>query len=156
VRDALVDQAPWWLAGPLLGLCVVAMFGTINQRLGVMGGFSDVVERLSEGSLRIGWRGSFLLGLIGGAAAFALVSKRDLTGDGYGWLTRQFSGVTAVALLVGAGVLIGYGTRTAGGCTSGNGLCGSSIGSRASLAATATFMATAVVASLATKLVFGA
>jgi uncharacterized membrane protein YedE/YeeE len=46
-------------------------------------------------------------------------------------------------------VLIGYGAKTAGGCTSGNGLGGTSFGSPAGLAATATFMATAVVASLA-------
>ena len=45
--------------------------------------------------------------------------------------------------LVGAGVLIGYGAKTPGGCTSGNGLGGTSFGSPAGLASTATFMGTA-------------
>jgi hypothetical protein len=41
------------------------MYATVNRRLGVVGGFSDVVERLSERRLRVGWRGSFLVGLVG-------------------------------------------------------------------------------------------
>jgi hypothetical protein len=39
-------------------------------------------------------------------------------------------------------VLVGFGTRIGGGCTSGHGVCGISRWSRASLVATATFMAT--------------
>ena len=49
--------------------------------------------------------------------------------------------------LAGAGVLIGYGAKVAGGCTSGNGLGGSSFGSPAGLASTATFMGTAIAAT---------
>ena len=44
-----------------------------------------------------------------------------------------------------AGVLIGFGAKTAGGCTSGNGLSGTAVLSPASLVATATFFATAIV-----------
>ncbi|HEY2637044.1 MAG TPA: YeeE/YedE thiosulfate transporter family protein, partial [Solirubrobacteraceae bacterium] len=51
--------------------------------------------------------------------------------------------VVAILLLVGGG-LIGYGAKTAGGCTSGNGLGGCSLGSPASFVATGTFMALAV------------
>jgi uncharacterized protein len=50
---------------------------------------------------------------------------------------------------VAAGVLIGFGGKTAGGCTSGNGLSGTAAGSPASLVAFVTFMATAIVVSLA-------
>jgi uncharacterized membrane protein YedE/YeeE len=50
-------------------------------------------------------------------------------------------------------VLIGYGAKWAGGCTSGNGLSGSSMLSPAGLAATATFFATAIVVSFAIKAV---
>jgi uncharacterized membrane protein YedE/YeeE len=150
------DQAAWYVAGPLLGLCVVALYATINQRLGVLGGFSEVVERLSERSIRIGWKASFLVGIVGGGALYSLASGGGRVGDGYGWLTRTFSGATTVALLFGAGALIGYGAKTASGCTSGHGLSGNAILSRASLVATATFFATAVAASFATKWIFGA
>ena len=48
-------------------------------------------------------------------------------------------------ILLVAGVLIGFGAKTAGGCTSGNGLTGTSMLSRAALVATATFFGTAIV-----------
>lgn len=154
--DLLLSRPSPFVAGPLLGLCVVAMLATLNGRLGVVGGFSDLVERLSERSLRIGWRGTFLLGLVGGAVLFTLLTGGARSQGGYGWLTRTFSGPTTVVLLIAAGVLVGYGTKLAGGCTSGNGLCGTAIGSRASLVATVTFFGTAVVVSLLTAAVFGA
>lgn len=150
------DQAPWYVAGPLLGLCVVALYATINRRLGVLGGFSEVVERVSARDLRLGWKASFLFGIVGGGLLFSLASGGGRAGDGYGWLTRTFSNGTTVAILAGAGVLIGYGAKTASGCTSGHGLSGNAILSRASLAATATFFATAVVASFVTKWIWGA
>jgi uncharacterized membrane protein YedE/YeeE len=152
VKEFFLSQPPPYVAGALLGLCVVAMYAAINQRLGVVGAISDVVER----PLRFGWKGSFLLGLLGGAVLFTLVSGRGRIEGGYGWLTREFSDVTTVALLLAAGVAIGVGTKIAGGCTSGNGLSGNAIGSRASLVATAAFFGTAVAVSLLTKVLFGA
>ena len=50
---------------------------------------------------------------------------------------------TVVVLAVG-GVVMGYGARMAGGCTSGHGLCGTSARSAASFTATATFMTVAI------------
>jgi hypothetical protein len=46
-----------------------------------------------------------------------------------------------------AGLLIGFGAKTAGGCTSGNGLSGNAMLSPASLVATATFFGTAIAVS---------
>ena len=141
------DQLPWWIAGPVLGLCVVAIRGLLNARLGVTGAFSEVIDRAGRRSLRFDWRGWFLFGLIAGGLVFSLV--RGAPGfDGYGWLTRTFDSRVAIGLiLLFAGVLIGFGAKTAGGCTSGNGLTGTSMLSRAALAATATFFGTAIVVS---------
>ena len=85
----------------------------------------------------------------------ALVSG-DRADEGYGWLTRTFSDPAVALLLLAAGVLIGFGAKTAGGCTAGNGLSGNAFGSRAALTATATFMAVAVAASFVTKWIWGA
>lgn len=52
------------------------------------------------------------------------------------------------AALVFGGVLVGFGTRMAGGCTSGHGLCGTSRLERGSLLATASFFGAAVAVSL--------
>ena len=46
----------------------------------------------------------------------------------------------APALLIVAGLIVGYGTRLGSGCTSGHGVCGVSRLSRRSLTATALFM----------------
>ena len=59
-----------------------------------------------------------------------------------------------VALLVAAGVLVGFGSRLGNGCTSGHGVCGISRGSARSIAATLTFMATGVLTVFLARHVF--
>jgi len=112
-----------------------------------------VVERVSDRSLAFGWQSFFAFGLVGGAVVFTVVAGGP-DFHGYGWLTDTFSGAGLAfvgAILVVAGVLIGFGARTAGGCTSGNGLSGTAMASPASLAATATFFATAIAMSFLIK-----
>ena len=134
----LHDQLAWYVAGPVLGLCVVAARLLFNARLGVTGGFSELVGKLSRGSVRFDWRGWFAIGLFIGGGLFALIAGGP-DFHGYGWLTDTFSSGAVIGLiLLGTGVLIGYGAKTSGGCTSGNGLSGNSLLSPASFAATAT------------------
>jgi uncharacterized membrane protein YedE/YeeE len=151
----LHDQLAWYIAGPVLGACVVAVRALFNARLGVTGGFSELVGRVSRGSLSFDWRGWFAIGVFAGGALF-LVLWGGPDFHGYGWLTDTFKGSSRVWIaptLVVAGVLIGFGAKLAGGCTSGNGLSGTSALSPASMAATATFFATAIVVSFVIKAV---
>jgi uncharacterized membrane protein YedE/YeeE len=53
-------------------------------------------------------------------------------------------GVLPIAVLVVAGMLIGFGTRVAGGCTSGHGISGVARGERGSLLSTIVFWGTAL------------
>jgi uncharacterized membrane protein YedE/YeeE len=152
VIDTLATRAPWYVVGIALGLVVVGVLMTINQRVGAVGGYTEVVGRLSGRSPSFGWRAWFLFGIVAGSGLFVLLGGTTGAAPGYGWLTRTLGAdwqLLAAPILFGAGILIGYGAKTAGGCTSGNGLCGSSLGSPASLAATATFMATAVITTIA-------
>jgi uncharacterized protein len=149
------SQLAWYVAGPIMGLCVVAYRALFNGRLGVTGGFSELVGRLRQGSVRFDWRGWFAIGILLGGLLFALV-RGEPGFDGYGWLTSTFHGgdqVVIAVILFAAGVLIGFGAKTAGGCTSGNGLTGTSLLSPASLLATATFFATAIAVSFLIKAV---
>ena len=144
-------QLAWYLGGPLVGLCVVACRVLFNGRLGVTGGFSEIIEKVARGSARFDWRGWFAIGIVLGAAAFALLAGGP-TFEGFGWLTETFSGSGEVwigAILFVSGVLIGYGAKLAGGCTSGNGLSATAMLSPAGLVATATFFATAIAVSFA-------
>ena len=142
----LHSQLAWYVGGPVLGLCVVACRALFNGRLGVTGGFSEIVGKVERRSLDFDWRGWFAIGIVAGAAAFALVQGTQ-TFDGYGWLTGTFEGSARVwiaAILLVSGGLIGYGAKLSGGCTSGNGLSATSMLSAAGVVATATFFATAI------------
>src|SRR5690349_25002209 len=122
-------QWAWYLAGPILGACVVAIRALFNARLGVTGGFSELLGRLARGSLRFDWRGWFALGVLVGGTVFA-VAAGGPTFHGYGWLTDTFHGDARVAIplvLLGAGALIGYGAKSSAGCTAGTGLSGTAL-----------------------------
>jgi hypothetical protein len=77
----------------------------------------------------------FLVGLAVGAIATALVAPSVL-------LAVDLRG--GVPWLVVAGLLVGFGTRLANGCTSGHGVCGLPRLSLRSMVATGTFMAAAM------------
>jgi uncharacterized membrane protein YedE/YeeE len=141
-------QLAWYVGGPTLGLCVVACRVLFNGRLGVTGGFSELVGQLGRRSLRFDWRGWFAIGVLLGGTVYAL-AHGGAGFEGYGWLTDTFGGFAVVVILLVAGIAIGYGAKLAGGCTSGNGLAGSSMFSPAALAATATFFATGIAVSFA-------
>ncbi|QSG14537.1 YeeE/YedE family protein [Halapricum desulfuricans] len=79
------------------------------------------------------WRVVFAVGIVAGAAAYALT-----LGAG-GWTTD----VQLWRLFVG-GVLVGIGTRVGKGCTSGHGVCGVGSGSNTSFVNVATFLAFAI------------
>jgi hypothetical protein len=152
VNDFFADPPAWYVAGPLLGLIVVGVLATINQRVGVLGGVSDFVERAMGSRAGLGWKAWFLIGVVLGGTLFLVLAGGTGLGGEYGWMTRTFDGDAAwVAglLLVAGGVLIGFGAKTA----AGNGLSGTSHGSPASFVSMGTFMASAIVVSFAIEAV---
>jgi uncharacterized membrane protein YedE/YeeE len=142
----------------VFGAVVVGLRFVLNERIGVLGGYSELVEVASGRLARVGWKTFFLLGVVGGGLLYGLVSGRWASRGGYGWLARDFPSHAGLATGVGlviAGVLIGFGAKTAGGCTSGNGFGGTTSASPASYVATLTFFATAVGASFILRGLFG-
>lgn len=139
--DLLIERPPWFLVGPLLGLIVVAVFALLHERLGVLGGYGELVERAAGFRRAVGWKAWFVVGIVLGGVLFGVAGGGWRAGESYGWLDDPLA---TGAVLACGGVLIGLGAKTAGGCTSGNGLSGCSFGSPASMVATGTFMATAV------------
>lgn len=130
----MTSFTPWsaLAGGALIGLAAVLLLwcnGRIAGISGIAGGlwFAPGGERA--------WRWCFLVGLMLGAGAWALVAPTPV-------LPRQGF---PVSLLLLAGLLVGYGTSLGGGCTSGHGVCGLARLSPRSLVATATFMASAVI-----------
>ncbi len=156
VGESLMHRPGWYVIGIAVGLVTIGLFALINERVGVVGGYSNLVERASGRSEGLGWKAWFLFGVMGGALGFRLLAGASSVGDGYGWLTRSFGAhayAAAGGTLFAAGMLVGFGAKHAGGCTSGNGIGGTSVASPASFAATGTFMATAIGVSFVIKAV---
>ncbi len=87
--------------------------------------------------------------LVGGALAALTRGEWALHFDlGPTFARLVGTGWRAGTALAGGGLLVGFGTQMAGGCTSGHGLCGTSRLQRGSLVATAAFFGAAVVTSL--------
>lgn len=118
------------VGGALIGLAA-SLFLLVNGRVaGISGLVSGLVTPVH------GDRAVRLLFLAGLLAAGLLA----------GWLSpeRLAPSPSRLPWLAAAGLLVGFGTRVGGGCTSGHGVCGISRGSVRSVVATVIFMTTAV------------
>jgi uncharacterized protein len=118
------------LGGLLIGGSV-ALLLLLNGRVagisGILGGALAV--RRND----LAWRLAFIAGLAAAPTIYAA------SGGTLPSLTVSSSPI----LLVVGGLLVGFGTRLGGGCTSGHGVCGIARLSWRSIAATAIFMAVA-------------
>lgn len=117
------------LGGALIGLAATSLFLLNGRVAGISGILGASLSRETSSEERR-WRLSFLVGLIGAGAVFFLLEP-----DAFAPLP---GGSLARAAL--AGILVGFGTRLASGCTSGHGVCGISRLSMRSVVATVTFI----------------
>jgi uncharacterized protein len=133
---------------PLIGGLMIGLTaGGLLLLLGRIAGISGILGRfLFEGGPERAWRGAFLAGLIGTPILVSVL---------FGFRPEITHQATYPVLAL-AGLLVGYGTQIGNGCTSGHGVCGLSNGSRRSLAATTTFMATAALVVFVVRHVLGA
>ncbi|WP_198431740.1 YeeE/YedE family protein [Pseudorhodobacter sp. MZDSW-24AT] len=118
----------WGLIGGLMIGGAGALFLLLNGR--IMGA-SGIIGGLADGSGRGNWaeRVAFLAGLVLVPPLLAgLVDEIDTHLTDNLWL------------LVAAGLLVGFGTRLANGCTSGHGVCGISRLSWRGIAATLVYL----------------
>lgn len=125
---------PWTAlaGGMLIGLSAGLLYGLTRQVAGISGIFHSLVRSATTGfAPDSAWRLAFLAGLL-------LAPWLQLSIAGTATDTQQ----SALAPLLIAGVLTGYGTWTAHGCTSGHGICGLSRLSLRSLVAVMCFMFT--------------
>ncbi|MCS6915507.1 MAG: YeeE/YedE family protein [Myxococcales bacterium] len=115
--------------GVLLGLSASLLLLLNGRIAGISGIFGGL---LLPGTTDRPWRAWFVAGLL-------------LAGLAFVWLRPEaFATVGDIPLTTAAlaGLLVGFGTRTGSGCTSGHGICGLARLSRRSVAATLTFMST--------------
>ena len=115
------------LGGLLIGLAA-ALLWLANGRIA---GISGIVGNLpSARTGDVAWRISCLAGLILAPLGYAALAG-----------TPVVRLDASAPILIAGGLLVGFGTRLGGGCTSGHGVCGLARFSRRSIVATCLFMA---------------
>ncbi|MDP3340071.1 YeeE/YedE family protein [Frigidibacter sp.] len=133
-----------WIHGLIGGLMIggaAAIYLLVNGKImgasGILGGLADSSAKGQARAEKL----AFLAGLIAVPGLLVLTgavpaeaADTHVTGN--------------LAVLVAAGLLVGLGTRLAGGCTSGHGVCGISRLSPRGLAATAAYLAAGVLTLL--------
>ncbi len=120
------------LGGILIGIASVLLMMLIGRIAGISGILGGALARNSNDAI---WRLAFIAGLI---VAPLLM----------GFLGRPLAEPqmpTSWIQVIAAGLLVGFGARLGGGCTSGHGVCGIARLSARSIAATCIFMASAMV-----------
>ncbi len=154
--DLLPDRLPWYIGGPTLGLLIVGLFALANQPLGASGAYVQTSRLFRRFDGFATWRVWYFAGLfLGGMVVTQVLRDRSSVRSGYDALREVFPlPVTMIMVFAGA-TLLGYGAAMAGGCTSGHGMCGTAQRSPASVAVTATFMATAIATTLILRVITG-
>jgi uncharacterized membrane protein YedE/YeeE len=162
---------PWYVAGALIGLIVPALLLLGNKHFGISANLRHACAACFPAGIKFfqydwkkeSWNLFFVAGILVGAIIAAqlladpepVVIHPRLTAElaGYGISNNSemmpkelFSfdslfTVRGLIMLVGGGFLVGFGTRYAGGCTSGHSIMGLSDLQWPSLVATVMFMA---------------
>jgi len=136
-----------WLFGLGGGVLIGLASAILLLGNGRIAGISGIVGEILAGIPQL--RGSaeglaFLGGLIGLPILYTLIRGAPAIGV-----------TTSLPLLLAGGLLVGFGTRLSGGCTSGHGVCGLSRLSPRSLVATGLFMAMAAIVVFTARHVIG-
>ena len=161
---------PWWVAGPLIGLVVPALLIAGNKSFGVSSSLRHVCAACFPSDIpffqynwkKEAWNLFFVFGiLVGGFIASTWLKNTDpirihpslvseLQKDGvkdfsalmptdlFSW--QNLLTLKGILLTVVGGFLVGFGTRYAGGCTSGHAIMGISNLQWPSVVATCCFM----------------
>jgi uncharacterized protein len=129
------------IGGALIGLASALLMLTIGRIAGIAGIFGETLLGGSDRS----WRIAFIAGLIA-APVLAMLAGASVPAP-------QMP--TSWLVIVAAGLIVGFGTRLGGGCTSGHGICGIARISPRSITATLIFMVTAMIVVFVTRHVIG-
>lgn len=118
--------------GALIGVSAVTLMALNGRIAGVSGMIAGAL--LPQSRPEAMERLAFLAGLV-----LAPLLYGAITG-----VSVQASFPDSLAVVAGAGLLVGFGTAYGNGCTSGHGVCGVARGSQRSITATAIFIATSM------------
>ena len=145
MMDWIMQPWPWYVSGPLIGLMVPALLLLAGRSFGVSTSFQHLGAMCSPRSeiayfknydwRNNQWRIVFVIGVVAGA----FIGVNVLSAETVSFLPDFYNTWPGMVLLATGGLLVGFGTRYAGGCTSGHSIMGLSNLRWPSLVATISF-----------------
>ncbi len=145
MMEWILQPWPWWLSGIMIGLTVPMLYLLSGKAFGLSTSLQHIGAACSPNSnfdylKNHNWRsGIWNLVFIGGIALGSLIAVRYLSNQPIEFLPASYYSVGGALRLLIGGVLVGFGARYAGGCTSGHAITGISNLNWPSLVATAFF-----------------
>lgn len=140
---------PWYIAGPLIGLAVPLLLLLVEKPFGLSTSYDAVIQQFKSFS----WPKAAEHQLFFGAGVIAIAFLLSIIHP-IDYLSVE--GLTAIygpdaylhyGALFGGGILVGFGSRYAKGCTAGHCIMGVSQGSVPSMISTMAFFAGGWIAS---------
>ena len=131
----------WYVAGPLIGLFVPLILIAGNKLLGISSSFLHICSVVLQKNLagydydKHKWKFYFVIGILLGA----FISVQFLTNGSVSFLPESYYSLSGSIHLLFGGILVGFGTRYANGCTSGHSISGMSTLQLSGLVATISF-----------------
>lgn len=143
----IMQPWPWWLSGILIGLTVPLLYIFAGKAFGISTSLQQVGAMCAPNSNMEYLRGHdrkahfWTLVFVAGIGVGAFIASHYLSSDPKPLLPASYKSVAGgIKLLIG-GFLVGFGSRYAGGCTSGHSITGISNLNWPSLVATIAFFA---------------
>lgn len=143
----ILEPWPWWLSGILVGLTVPLLYLLSGKAFGISTSFQQIGATCTPASKASYLRdydrrgGLWTLVFVAGITLGGFIGARLLSAAPVEFLPQSYAGLGGAARLAVGGFLIGFGTRYAGGCTSGHSITGISNLNWPSLVATICFFA---------------
>ncbi len=141
-----MDWQTWGMAavgGAMIGVAAAALLVLTGKTAGISGILDGLVRREKS---EMGWKAAFVLGLLVGGVGLVLFLPEHLPNQG----------LRSWPMMAVAGLLVGFGTRLGGGCTSGQGVCGIGRFSTRSIVGTVTFIAVGAITVVVARWLEGA
>lgn len=127
----LLEPWPWYISGPLIGLTVPLLLLLTGKRFGISSSFRHIGAACTPNtglpylSRNYNWRDhTWNLIFVGGIVLGGFIGNFLLSNEPATLLPAFYSTLPGALTLFVGGILIGFGVRYAGGCTSGHTIMG--------------------------------
>ncbi len=155
----IINHWDWYVAGPLIGLFVPMLLLAGNKSFGISSSFDYICAVLSPKNHKEffksisgsnAWKVYFVVGIaIGGFIASFFLSAEPVE-----FLPEKYYSPAGYLQLLAGGVLVGFGTRYANGCTSGHAITGLSLLNIGSIKSTISFFIGGLIYTYVTMYLF--